>query len=138
MTEREETREELEADIAWELRAKKILLICTAVCSGICLVGGMIYSILLSRDNLLVGICAGIFFGVWIGPGLGSAVSLFPVFNRMHKVAKEKGEEGDNFIFNLLLFLAFLFIGPVSLIIRILRINHIIKKLKKRISRLPQ
>jgi len=128
----------LEADIAWELRAKKILLICTLVCSVICLVGGTIWCILLSQDGILFGILGGIFFGVWIGPGLGGAISFFPVYIISHKLAKEKGDVDTTVMANIIQFLVFLFIGPVGLIIRILRINHIIKKLKKRISRLPQ
>jgi len=133
MTESEK-REDLELDIWWEKRAKKILLICTAVCSGICLIGGIVLCILTNQDEILIGILAGLFIGIWLGPGLGGAISLFPVFIHTHKKAKERGEEDFAFIFNVILFFVFLFIGPVGLLIRVLRINHKIKKLEKLLS----
>jgi len=122
MAEVEEAKEDLEQDIAWEKRARKILLICSAVCCGI----GLIIGVALAQNGgsyAIVGM-------IWVGIGLGGALTKFFKFSNAYN--------GTNIssIFWLVLFLFFLFAGPIGLLIRILRMNSRIKKFEGQLSAL--
>jgi len=133
MSKLEEEREELKFDIEWEKRAKKILLICTAICCGIGLIIGVAQGIVMQESilDVLLGV---LLFGIWFGPGLGGAISLFPSLYYVHKEAKKRGEENSSAVFILILFLFFLFVGPIGLLVRVLRMNYRIKKFKNQLS----
>jgi len=124
--ENEETKKNLEFDIWYEERAKKILLICSAICFGLGLIFGVV--VLTDANSLSTGI----FLGIWYGTGLGGVISLFPRLFRAHK---ESGKELSLGL-TLVLSLFFMLIGPISLLIRILRMNYRIKKFKKQLSAL--
>ena len=135
MAKLEKLREDLEFDIAWEKRARKILLICTAICCGL----GLIYGVAYGTDvggsqNVLMSV---LLFGIWLGPGLGGAVSLVPILFEAHKEAKRRGEDPESsFWLSVVLFFILVFAGPVGLLIRILRMNYRIKGFEKRLSEL--
>jgi len=137
MDELEKRREDLEFKIYWEKRAKKILLICTVICSGLGFIGGIVGGIMSGGGiyNFVMYIVA---WGIWAGPGLGGAINIFPRMYYWHKEAKKRGE-GDvdaTFISNLIIFLVFFFAGPIGLLIRILRINSLIKKYERQLRTL--
>jgi len=133
MDELEKRRENLEFNIYWEKRVKKILLICTAICSGLGLIGGIVAGIIgRSIYDLAMGVVA---WGIWAGPGLGGAISIIPVLHYSQKEANKRGEDEsqNTFIFNVIFFLIFFFAGPVGLLIRILRMNFRIKKFERQL-----
>jgi hypothetical protein len=134
-----ESREDLELDIVWEKRAKKILLICTAICSGLGLIGGAVQGIAMEEGMLSV-VAFVVAYGIWLGPGLGGAISLIPMHRYLQKEARNRGEEASKFtaISNLIEFVFILFVGPLGLLVRILRMNSRIKKFEKRLSALGQ
>jgi len=145
MAEVELTREDLEWDLALEKRAKKSLLICTAICTGIGLIFGLVWGISEAKGDAIeyiVYIAGGLIaFGIWLGSGLGGAITLIPQqLWVMKEVTKRmiKGETGHTFFIGEFLFKFFLFliIGPLGLLIRILRMNYRIKKFEKSISEL--
>jgi hypothetical protein len=131
MAELEKLREDLKFDIWWEKRARKILLICTAICCGLGLIGGVAYGIE-GSENVLMSVLV---FGIWFGPGLGGAVSIVPILFEAHKEAKRKGDdEQASFWISVVLFFIFMFAGPIGLLIRILRMNHRIKNFEEQLS----
>jgi hypothetical protein len=134
-----ESREDLEFDIVWEKRAKKILLISTAICSGIGLIGGAVQGIVMDEGILNVFAFV-IAYGIWLGPGLGGAIRRIPIHHYLQKEARKRGEEATKFaiILNLIEFFFLLFVGPLGLLVRILRINSRIKKFEKRLSEFGQ
>lgn len=137
MAEAEKTsKEDLELDIWWEKKAKKILLICTLICCGLGIIGGVAYGISDgSFYSVLIGIAS---FGLWCGVGFGGAISLVPMFFSHQNAAHERGEGAENrsIIINLILFLFFWFVGPLGFLMRILRLNHRIKKFEKQLNAL--
>ena len=134
-----ESREDLEFDIVWEKRARKILLICTAICTGLGLIGGAAQGIAMEEGimNVVVFVVA---YGLWLGPGLGGAISRIPMMHYIQKEARKRGEESarNTLILNLIEFFFFLFVGPLGLLVRILRMNSRIKKFEKRLSEFGQ
>jgi len=129
-------REELEFDIAWEKRAKKIILICSAICGGLGLIIGVVIGIKEGGISLFVG---GFLGGLWIGTGLGGAISLVPRFFRHQIEAHDRGGEKAEehaITFNFIMFFFLLFAGPLGLLIRVLRINHRIKDFEEQLSAL--
>jgi len=129
----EERKERCEFDIYYEKRAKKILLICTAICGGLGLIGGIAGGISVGGG---IEILAFIIVGLWFGVGFGGAISLIRMFIYLHKEAAKRGEENFSFVFTLIEFFVILFAGLLGLLIRILRLNHRIKKFEKRLSEL--
>ena len=128
-------REQLELDIAWEKREKKILLICSAVCCGLGLIIGTIVGI---SEGGIENIIIYIFVGMWAGTGVGGALSYVPgIPYAFKKSMKEEGFGGalkSTLLGILIWFLIFWIIGPVGLLIRVLMRNHKIKKLQKRLG----
>jgi len=122
----DEVKNNIEFNIWYEERAKKILLICSAICFGLGLIFGVV--VLTDANSLSTGI----FLGIWYGTGLGGVISLFPRLFRAHKESGKKLSLG----LTLVLSLFFMLIGPISLLIRILRMNYRIKKFKKQLSAL--
>jgi len=124
MAESGKTREDFEQDIAWEKEKRKIILICAVI-------GFIVGTIIGVVKDEIIG-------GIWIGIGLGGAISLFPVFINTHKRAKKIVGENYASIINFILFVALLVIGPIGLLIRVLRINHRIKEFEECISEARQ
>lgn len=131
----QERKEDLEFEISYEKKAKKVLLICTAICGGIGLVGGLIGGISSGGVEYILG---GFFGGIWFGTGLGGAISLVPLFFRHQNAAHERGEEAEDraIWINLILFFFLFFVGPLGLLVRILRINHRIKGFEEELKQL--
>ena len=125
------SKEDLEQDIWWEKREKKILLICSAICCGIGLIIGVV-----TAD----GDGSTIFYGIWFGAGIGGAIGYIRSVPYTFKQAVEEEGFGEGLKSTLLGLLFWLIIfaiaGPVSLLIRILRMNFKIKKFEKRLSEL--
>ena len=123
--EENKSKEELESDIAWEKRARKILLICSAVCCVI----GLIIGMALAQDG---GSSSDISYMIWFGIGLGGALTKFFKFSNAYNGTTISS------IFWLVLFLFFFFAGPIALLIRILRMNSRIKEFEGQLSALGQ
>jgi hypothetical protein len=127
-----EKREDLELEIAWEKREKKILLICSAVCCGLGLIIGVVAGI--SNGDLGSALLG----GIWIGTGIGSSISYIPEISRDFKKAMKGEGFGEAlktaFIGILVWFFIFGVIGPIGLLIRVSIKNNKIKKLEKRLS----
>ena len=125
------SRKELELEIAWEKRAKKILLICSAVCCGIGLIVGVVYAISEGTFGAVLG-------GIWIGIGIGGVIGFIPNTPHFFKQEMEKkgfGEALKSTLIGILgALIVFSFIGPIGLLIRILRINQRIKKFEESLS----
>jgi hypothetical protein len=129
-------REDLILNIEWEKREKKILLICSAVCCGLGLIIGIVSGV---RDS---NVFVAVFMGLWIGTGIGGAVSYVP--NIPYAFKQTMKEEGfgealkTTLVGILIWFFIFWIIGPIGLLVRVLIRNHKIKKLEKRLSVLEQ
>jgi zinc transporter ZupT len=136
MDELEKRREDLEFKIYCEKRAKKILLICTAICAGLGLIGGVVAGIV--GKSIYDFALAVVAWGIWAGPGLGGAISIIPLLHSVQKEAEKRGEDEsqNTFIFNVILFVLFFLAGPVGLLIRILRMNFKIKKFERQLKAL--
>jgi len=136
---KERTKEDVEWELAWEKKEKKLLLICTAICAGIGLIIGIIAGISEGSAGIIIA-------GLWIGTGVGLAISYFPSIPHIFKeTVKESGGcfgEGciDNVIYLLKGILVWLGIfsalGPIGFLIRYLMSNHKIKKLENELSRM--
>jgi len=124
MADVEVTKEDLELDIAQEKRARKILLICSAVGLGI----GLITGVALAQN----GGGSFDFNWMWLGIGLGGALTKFFKFGVAYNGTTISS------IFWLVLFLFFLFAGPIALLIRFLRMNYRIKKFEEQLIALGQ
>jgi len=134
MDELEKRREDIEFNIYQEKKEKKILLICCAICSGLGFVSGVVYGIYTrSMYDFLMGIIA---WGIWAGPGFGSAISLIPIYISIYKNSKKRGETDIGVITNVIFFLVFFFAGPIGLLIRVLRKNSLIKKYERQLKAL--
>jgi len=125
MSKLEEEREELKFDIEWEKRAKKILLICTAICGGL----GLIIGVSIAISEGIFGVALG---GIWLGIGFGGAITFVPLIFRVHMREDQESPIWVSIIF----FLFFAIIGPVGLLIRILRLNHRINNLENELNAL--
>jgi hypothetical protein len=128
------SKEDLEFDIYWEKREKKILLICSAICCGI----GIIIAVITGIKEGFEG--DHFFVGIWFGTGIGGAIGYIRGLPHAFKeTMKTEGfvESLKSTILGLLLWLViFALAGPVSLLIRILRMNFRIKKFEKQLSAL--
>ena len=129
---------ELEQEIWWEKRAKKILLICSGVCCGIGLIIGVVTG-LQSYGGLGVfaNVFSHVFLGIWFGTGIGGAIGYISVIPRVFKETMEEEGFKSALVSTLLGLLFWLIIfgllGPVSLLIRILRMNFRIRRFEKRL-----
>jgi len=118
----EKSREALEFDIHWEEKARKILLICSAV--------GFILGTIIGMS--IIGHVDGEFIiWMWLGIGFGGAVSIIPILYEVHKEANDRD---FSFWFSIVIFFIFMFAGPIGLLIRILRMNYRIKKFENQLS----
>jgi len=130
MAEEEKTKEDLEVDIVLEKKARKILIICSAVCCVIGIIAGV--GLAVEGDSSFV------WTTIWISIGLGGALTKLPIFSVAHLSASKGGGiiETLSAIFWIALFLVFLFAGPVGLLIRILRMSIRINKFEEQLSAL--
>jgi hypothetical protein len=125
----QEEREEIVSDIAWEKREKKIFLICTLVCFVI----GTIIGIVASIDEGEAG--SMLFYGIWIGTGIGGAVGY--IRSLPYVVKKSVQEEGlgeglKTVLIGIVVWvIIFAFLGIIGFLIRLLMKNHKIKKYEK-------
>jgi len=124
-------KEKIENDLWWEKRQKKIILICSAVCCGL----GLIIGVVATSGN---DVMAGIFWGIWIGTGIGGAIGYFPTIPHVFVQAMREegfGEALKNTLIGIFFFLIiFSLLGPIGLLIRVLRMNYRIKKFEKQLS----
>jgi len=136
MADEKNERESLAWDIEWEKKEKKIMLICTAVGAGLGLIIGIVVGVQES------GVAMMALMGLWIGSGIGCALSYIPNIPYAFKETMKRegfGEAVKTTFFGILVWLLiFWIIGPVGLLIRLLIRNHKIKKLEKRLSELGQ
>jgi uncharacterized membrane protein len=125
-------REEIESDIAWEKREKKIFLICTLVCFVI----GTIIAVVVGIDSGIDG--STIFYGMWFGTGIGGAIGYIRTLPYVVKKTIQEegfGEGIKTVLLGLLVWvLIFAAIGMIGFLIRLLMKNHKIKKLEKSLS----
>jgi hypothetical protein len=131
----QEERTDVEVNLAWEKREKKIFLICTLVCCIIGIGTGIGLAVGYGDINIILG---GIFGGMWLGTGIGGSVDYFRNLPHIVKeFVKEKGL-GEGFKAVLIgLFgwvIIFTLLGVLGFLIRLLMKNHKIKKLGKLLS----
>jgi len=85
---KERTREDVESELWWEKKQKKLLLICTAIFAGIGIIIGLVLGI---SEGDTGTIFAGFFGGLWIGTGVGGAISYLPEIPHMFKQSVKEG-----------------------------------------------
>jgi tetratricopeptide (TPR) repeat protein len=120
-----------DAEIAAIQREIKILLICSGVCAVIGIIIGIIACGGYYGDGSLG---ANIFFGIWIGAGIGALLEYIRVLPAVFKAAKrEEGSEGVKSTFSSLLIwiVIFVFGGPFGLLVKVLMKKREISKIKK-------
>jgi len=129
-------REDINSDIEWEKREKKILLVCSAVCCGLGTIIGIVVGI---RG---IEVFSSVFAGLWVGTGIGGAISYFPTIPYVFKdTMKEEGFGAalKTILIGILIWVfVFGFIGPIGLLVRVLIRNQKIKKLEKCLNNLGQ
>ena len=134
---KERTREDVEWDLKWEKGQKKLLLICSAICTGIGLIIGVVFG--MSEGELSM-----IFAGIWIGSGVGNAISYFPAIPHGFKQSVREGGGclGGGCLDSVLDFLKTIVIwlliisalGPIGMLIRVLIGNSKIKRYEEELS----
>jgi len=142
----EKTRDDIEWELEWEKKEKKLLLICTAICAGIGIIIGAIAGI--TEGGGAESFFGMGFLGLWIGAGVGGAISYLPSIPHMFKQRVKEGGgclgEGcfdtvKNLLIGILIWLViFSLLGPIGLLIRILLANRKIKQLEKLLSEFGQ
>jgi len=145
MAKKERTKEDVEIDLWWEKKEKKLLLICSAICCGLGLIVGLVVGITEGGSDIIF---AGIFGGLWIGTGVGVFISYLPrIPHNLKQEVKEGGgclaEGCSDIVINFLKTIAIGLIilsalGPIGLLIRFLWGKHEIKKLEKELSSFGQ
>jgi len=121
-------------DVLWEKRQKKILLICSLIGLILGTIVGVIVTMVIEMGDMEEIIGAAI-AGMWMGTGLGSALSYLPVLPSV--LAQTFREEGfiaaikTLFFVGIIGFIVFSFIGPIGFLIRLIKINIKIKNLQK-------
>jgi len=138
---KERTRDDVELDLEWEKKQKKLLLICTAICCGLGLIIGVVAGI---AEGDLETFLLGSFCGIWFGTGIGLAISYFPIIPHMFKQRVKEGggclgegcfDSVKDLLIGILIWLViFSALGPIGFLVRFLLSNHKIKKYEKELS----
>jgi hypothetical protein len=142
---KERTRDDVEWELEWEKKQKKILLICSAIFCGLGIIGGVAFGIAMGSGDIVINIIAGVFvYGVWLGTGIGGAISYIPHIPHMFKQSVREGggclgegcfDSVTGLLKGILIWLViFSVLGPVGLLIRFLLAKHKIKQLEKELS----
>jgi len=119
-------------DLLWEKRRKRILLRCSLICFIIAPIIGVIIS--MSSGGDIEEVFVAIIVGMWVGVGLGNAISLLTnIPGLFTNTLKEEGFFAAIkivFITGIIGFLLCWLTGPIGLLVRVIKINLKIKKLQ--------